>query len=309
MPLSIQDLSYAGEAAANVIVRAMTGADTIQGGHLYVRDGIRKSYTIPRLTSTGILQPRQATPTSSTGDFIIDGTVLTPEDYMIYTEFNPRDFEQHWFAAQLNPGLIDRALPATVEGVILSEVLRLHNRALETMIWQGDKTSSNTQLNYIDGYVKKLAGNASTVKVANAVALTDGNIMAKLEEVYRAIPDALIYDPSMRIYVSYKTAQIFRNAQVAQTYKGVDPTLAGVMQYAGIPVVRLAGMPNDCIVATRGSASADSNLWLGMDSTSDQNMVQMAKVQNNSELYFIKVLMKVDVQVGFYQEAILYNVG
>jgi hypothetical protein len=49
---------------------------------------------------------------------------------MIYTEFNPRDYEAHWFATQTNPTLIDRGLPASVESVVINEVLKRHDKWL-----------------------------------------------------------------------------------------------------------------------------------------------------------------------------------
>ena len=123
--LVINDTTYAGEVASQFLVKAITGADTISGGHVYVKDGIKKKYTIPRWDSNyeDFIQDRQATPISK-GSWTVDGKVLDPQDFMIYTEFNPRDFEDHWFAVQLNPKLIDRALPATVESVMVQEAMK-----------------------------------------------------------------------------------------------------------------------------------------------------------------------------------------
>ena len=39
----ISDTTYAGEAAQQFILKAITGADTINGGHVYVKDGIKKN--------------------------------------------------------------------------------------------------------------------------------------------------------------------------------------------------------------------------------------------------------------------------
>ena len=104
---TISDTTYAGEAAGQFIVRAITGNDTVQGGHVYVKDGIKKKFTIPRWDADyeDLIQDRMATPISK-GEQVIDSRTLTPADYMIYMEFNPRDFEDHWYAQQLNPTLI-----------------------------------------------------------------------------------------------------------------------------------------------------------------------------------------------------------
>ena len=71
MSYVINDTTYAGEVASQFIVKSLTGADTIAGGHVYVKDGIKKKFTIPRFDSNyeDLIQDRAATPTSS-GSFI-----------------------------------------------------------------------------------------------------------------------------------------------------------------------------------------------------------------------------------------------
>ena len=139
----ISDTTYAGEAASQFIVKAITGADTINGGHVYVKDGIKKKFTIPRfdVDYQDLIQDRQATPVSK-GTMNVTGQAITPADYMIYTEFNPRDYEDHWFATQLNETLIDRSLPYTVESVVVQEVLKRHAKYFNKIIWNGDTSLS-----------------------------------------------------------------------------------------------------------------------------------------------------------------------
>jgi hypothetical protein len=49
----------------------------------------------------------------------------------------------------------------------------------------------------------------------------------------------------------------------------------------------------------------DSNLWVGMNSVEDAKL-EMNKVQNNSELFYVKMLCKLDVQFGYTQEVVNY---
>jgi len=44
----ISDTTYAGEAASTFIVKAITSNETVQGGHIYVKDGIKKKFIIQR---------------------------------------------------------------------------------------------------------------------------------------------------------------------------------------------------------------------------------------------------------------------
>lgn len=307
MSFTISDTTYAGEAASGFIVKAITGADTISGGHVYVKDNIKKKFTIPRYDLTNIIQDRVPTPTTSSGTQTVDAKTLQPEDYMIYFEFNPRDFEDHWEAVRLNPELIDRRLPVTVESVVLQETLKQHVHYFERAIWQGDKTSGTAPYNKFDGLITKMLADSSVIDVASPTTLSAANIVTELEKAYVLIPNSLLFDPNLKIFMSYASAEFYRKAQQNQTYKGVDITSGGVMRYNGKQVVPLAGFPDDHIVIAKGSASMESNLWVGINSREDETMIKMDFVQNNSELMFVKVLMKADTNTGWGSEVVLYG--
>ncbi len=306
--LTISDTTYAGEAASAFIVKSVLGNELVQGGHAYVQDGIKKTHTIPRFTVDGIIQDRVPTPSSSVANMVVSGRSLTPADYMVYAEFNPRDFEQHWLATQLNPTLIDRRLPATVESVIIQEVLKQHNKYLGVGLLTNDTTiAAPSTRRYFDGLITRAKRDAAVPKVSSPVALTITNIGDQFQAVLDKVAPDILYDPALKFFVSYKTAQAWEQYQRTVLYKGVDMTAAGIMRFAGRTIVPLFGMPDDCILAGKGSLDMQSNLWVGMNSIDDATL-QLARVQNNSELYFIKMLMKVDTNYGFSEELALYAV-
>lgn len=309
MALTINDTTYAGTVASSFAVSAITGADTVDGGHVMLMDDVRKTFTIPTMeVAEDIIQPRSATPTGG-GTSTIGSATLTPQDFMVYLEFNPRDLEQHWQAAQLSTTLLDRQLPPTVESFVVMRTLQRLKNVIEKQIWQGNSTlNDGSSLSYYDGLIRRLSTSADTIIPSGVAALTAGNIIASMESVYQALPSALIYNPDVKFFVSYKTMQLYRTAQVAQTYKGIDPTVAGVPQYAGKKVVALAGVPNNTIVAAIGKTDFDSNLWVGYNSMSDENNIQLARLQANSEMYFLKMLLKMDTQVVFPSQAVLWTV-
>lgn len=302
----ITDTTYAGEAASQFIVKALTGADTINGGNVYVKDGIKKKFTIPRfdVDYEDIIQDRAATPTSK-GEFDVDGQVLDPADYMIYTEFNPRDYEDHWFATQLNETLIDRALPYTVESVLVQEVLKRHAKYFNKQIWNGDTTLTSIY-KYFDGFLKKAKNAADTVVVSSPTTLTVSNIQGEFLRGYQLIEDALRYDPDMKFYCSYATWDLYDQSQVNQTYKGIDTTKAGVPMFKGRKVEKIADFPDNTFFIAKGKPTMESNLWVGLNSIADEGL-QLARLQANSEKYFIKMLMKADVQIGWNNETVYYG--
>ncbi|MDF7809919.1 hypothetical protein [Hymenobacter sp. YC55] len=306
MSLTISDVSYAGEAASNFIVKSVVGNEIVSGGHAYVKDGIKKEFTIPRFQVGDVIQDRQATPTSPKGAATVDGRKLVPADYMLYDEFNPRDFEDHWFAAQLNPTLIDRRLPVTVESVIIQEYLKQHNKWLGGAILRGD-TSRTDSLKYFNGIVTRAIADAEVPKVASPVVLTVNNIAQAFRSTLNRVSADVLYEPGLKFFVSYKTAQLWEEAQQnPAALKGVDMTLAGINRFSGRTIVPLFGMPDNTILLGKGSADMGSNIWVGMNSVDDAT-VQFMKLQANSELYFIKMLMKVDTNYGYGQELALYT--
>lgn len=319
MALVINDTTYSGTYASYFWLPATFGMDTIQKGSVYVKDGIKKKYTIDRMDFSTPLQERAATPTSN-GSFTIDGRALTPQDIMIYTEFNPRNYEESFVAEQLSKTLLAREVPATVESFMMQIALNRAAEQIEQNIWMGSTTytattgtSGNGQLKFFDGFLKKMVADSAVLKVGTPVALTSANILAKLDALITlaaANKKALLSRPTrferLKFFVSVNTEQLYQAASLNLTFKGQAFNSGQAMPYKGYQIVTLAGLPDDTILFCEGLADTSSNLYLGMNSTED-NQLQLQRLQNNSELFFLKGLMKYDVQYGFSEEVFLYT--
>ncbi|MGN6416142.1 MAG: hypothetical protein ACTHMC_01530 [Pseudobacter sp.] len=326
--LEIQDTTYAGEAASFMLTRAVVGADTIQKGCIMVEDGIKKKKTIPRLDVTNIMQKRQATPTSS-GSMVVDARALEPEDSMAYLEFNPRDFEQHWFAVQMNPKLLDAELPPTAENFVMLMMMERLNEFFENGIWRSrkdydpdgagvDPTSKGAEAAdaaylYWDGLIIKALEDPNTIAVSSPVALTggaSGNIITEFQRAYQKVPKALIGkygELGLKLFISIPDQQKYENTmQLQTTFKNQDTTERGINRYNGYDVVPLAGLPENTFFWGMGKPDTTSNLWMGINSQ-DDNELKMQQLQNNSEYWFIKGLFKTDVQIGWTEELVMYT--
>lgn len=310
----IEDQTYAGEAAAQFVLPAITGADTIGGGHAYLKDGIKKKFTIPRWSAdyTQLIQTRKSTPTS-TGSMIVDGQTITPADYMIYMEFNPRDFETHWYSEEMKPALLDAQLPYNASSVVVMGVMQRHAKYFNNAIWNSSIAAPPAITNangdyifgYFNGWLQKLYNGSGTNLVAGTT-LTATNIQAQLLLCYNAIPLALRYDPAMKFFVSYNTFDLWGQWQIAQPYKGIDSTKETSDEFKGRKMVKIADFPDNTIVVAKGLATTESNLWVGINSVSDEGL-KFAPLQANSENWFVKMLMKADVNNSWYNEAVYYG--
>ena len=327
MSLIINDTTYSGTFASYFWLPATFGMDTVRKGGVYVKDGIKKKHTIGRIDFSNPLQSRQATPTSS-GSFTIDGRVLEPQDLMLYTEFNPRDFETHWLAEQLSPTLLARELPVTAENYMIQIGLNRMFEQIETGIWMGSTTytatpgsSGNGQICFFDGFLKKMVSDVAVQKVASPLPLSAAASSGSVYNIVDALnallnltainKKALLARPNryerLKFFVSINTEQIYQTfITTSLVYKGVNTTDRGINTFKGYEIVPLAGFPDDTILFAEGLPDTDSNLYVGMNSTED-NQLQLMRLQNNSELFFLKGLMKYDVQYGFSQELFLFT--
>ena len=312
----IEDTTFAGEAAAQFVLPAITGADTMNGGHAYLKDGIKKKFTIPRWSAdyTQLIQSRKATPTS-TGSMVVDGQSINPEDYMIYMEFNPRDFETHWYSQEMMPALLDAQLPYNASSVVVMGVMQRHAKYFNNAIWNSSiaappaiqNANGDFIFGYFNGWLQKISqGVNGTANFVAGTALTATNIQGEMLKCYNAIPLALRYDPNMKFFCSYGSFDLYGQSQINQTYKGIDTTEEAKPIFKGKKVVKIADFPDNTFVVAKGMATTESALWAGINSVSDEGL-KFAPLQANSENWFVKLLMKADVNAMWYNETVFYG--
>lgn len=326
--LDIQDTTWSGPAASYMITRAVVGADTIEKGCIYVEDGIRKKKTIPRIEVSGFIQKRAATPTSQ-GAVVVDGRVLTPQDLMLYYEFNPRDYEAHFYAEQLTPKLLGRDLPVTAENFMMMQTMKRLNEFFENAIHRSrvdfDPTGANVDPTtvgevagaadyfYFDGLIKKLIDTAGTsdeaLFVGTPVALTTANVRDKMTEALNLVPKALLGKfgkGGLKFVMSYADVLKYGEALRTDAYKNIRSDEKAYSQYRGYEIEMVAGLPENTFYLAIQKPDIDSNTWVGINSTED-NQLQLQRLQNNSELFFVKGLFKMDTQIGFPDQFVLYT--
>lgn len=322
--LQVLDATYAGETDLNLYVTQRTlQMDTVKEGCLMIKDDIKKQYTIPFLDITNIIQDRAAQPISQ-GNWIITGKQIVPRDYMIYTEFNPRDLEVNWQAIKLNKELIDRQLPETTNSWVIMYTLQRNIEFNEQAIWRSriafhplhgnvnpttkGQLATDSIFNKFDGLIVKILNDATTIQVAGAQVLTVNNIISQLYNSYNSVPQALLHKygiDGLRGHISYNTMKIYEEAQSELTFKSTDTTEKGIRRSKGYDLAVLAGMPDNTIIWTVSEPTPEGHFWLGLNSATDETNVKMMPVNNAGENWFLKILMKADTQIGWGTEIVI----
>ena len=97
--------------------------------------------------------------------------------------------------------------------------------------------------------------------------------------------------------MDYKSWDAYSKYVSTQTYKYTDNTQENQFRFRGKRIIPMTALPDDTIILGNFTTGVDSNLWMGVDYADAENVVQIDKLQNNSELYFFKALFKMDVNI------------
>lgn len=310
LPVITINTIYAGEVLDKLLVRATTSNELVDGGHIHLEPNVQKKFTIPRLKVGKMLQKRKEQPTEedSKGDFNVSEKYLEPQDVMAFTTFNPRSFEKFWRPFQPTGNLVFRELPPEVQNQMLEEMAKVIDFELGYEFINGEK--GDIEGKYFDGILTRIVADADVVKVPNALAIAEANIIDKLKLVVANIPKAMkkaTIKPKVKIFMSVTNAEMYDYVLTEKPYKGVDYTGMNPERFKGYKIVPLADWPDDVIVAAYASADMSSNFWAGVDYVDDAEVIQIDKLTNAGEKYFFKMLMKADTNIVFGEDIVLYD--
>lgn len=300
--LGLNTTNYTSELLEHILTLATTKNELVSKGLIMVIPGIHKAVSIPRIKSGKMLQKRKEDPQKedSKGDFTYSEQKLEPHDMMAFTIFNPRSFEFIWRAYQPKGDLVFSELPPSIQSVLLEELLKQTEKELGFLYINGEYQEGTDDSLLMNGILTQAAKDEDVVKV-----LTTGTTMlARLKELRTAIPTTLRNDPALRILMSVEDFDTYDDELTNLVVKGKDATEVNSKRYKGITIETLVDWPQGLMVATPCSMGADGNLYAAVNLQDDENVVQIDKWANASELYFFKMLMKADTNIGFGEEFI-----
>jgi hypothetical protein len=300
--LGLNTTNYSGELLEHILTLTTTRNELAEKGLIMIIPGIHKAVSIPRIKSGKMLQKRKEDPqkSDSKGDFTYSEKKLEPHDMMAFTVFNPRSFEHIWKAYQPKGDLVFSELPPNIQTVLIGELLKQTEKELGFLYINGVYAEGTNDGLLMNGILTQAALDEDVVKVATEAA----TMLGRLKELRAGIPTTLRNDPALRILMSVEDFDTYDDELTNLMVKGKDATEVNARRYKGIPIETLVDWPQGLIVATPCSMSADGNLYAAVNLQDDENVIQIDKWANASELYFFKMLMKADTNIGFGEEFI-----
>lgn len=295
MPNPNIQTAYAGEVLDHMLVRVATGNELFNKGLIHMETSIGDKFYIPRLQLSKLLQKRVSMPKSehSKGEFKIDERMLKPQDVMVYTEFNPRSFERIWKKWQPSGALVFRELSAEVQIALLNEVLKQAGTELGYHLINGRSGEGDEE--FFDGVLTRIEADPDIVRTS----CDSGSQLARLRAVWKATADKVRNHENFMFLMSASDFDAYDDELTDLHHKGTDPTATNKASFKNKRIAALTDWPDGVIVGTLCSTDTDSNLFAGCNLADDYECLQVDKVQNSGELYFIKMLLTADTQIAW----------
>lgn len=234
---------FNGALAGELFVQAFKAADTINQNAITVLPNVIGSGYLPKLSYAAGLAPYSCG-FDTTGTVTYTDKEVATKKYEIKHELCKDEFHQTFQAQQA--GLFGAAneIPATIQDGILLAMMNNMGALVDREIWQGTGVTgsfSGLLAQFVaDGDVIDIVGTASTV----------ANVQGALAAVYAAIPEEIINEQDLIIAVSPNVARNYKLSQVGNYMVGT-PVGDKTLDYIGVPMVSIAGLPSNTILAYR----------------------------------------------------------
>lgn len=330
--------SYNGEVLEDLLTYTAQGNDTYKEGLIHIKSGIQFKYTIPTVQLGKIIQDNVPTPQSTHGagagtkgglnQYTFTERYLEPQEFMVYLEFNPRDYEKYWKFAQPEGNLVFRDLDPKVQAKMLRLLMDLKNEYIGESIWCSAKggtsaakitaPSNSTEIGgenaggtmkYFDGALKRILANTASdaseeeknggqVVMAGATELTSGQqVETALNAMWKKCPKQIRKKAGLAFVCGWDVWDLYDQYLSDKQTKYSDNTEVNQYRFKGKRIVPIVGIPEHTIVLGEFTTGMNSNLWMGVDYANDTEVVKVERLQANSELYFFQMRMKMDVNI------------
>ena len=298
--------TYAGEFAGKYIAAALLSAKTLENDLITVVPNVKYKEIIQKLDVSGIVHDASCDFTTS-GSVALSERVLTPKELQVNLELCKQNFLDSWEALQLGYSAFDE-IPANFNDYLISYVGGKVAEATETSIWQGS-ASVNGEFR---GFLPALSGSAAAggagavVQSAVSGAIDSTNVIAALNGIYEAIPDAVFGKEDLLIYVGTGVAKAYQKVlgtDFANGYNNQVTVGEKPMNFNGIDLAMCPGMTASYMVAAE-----KSNLFFGTGLMSDYNEVKVLDMADLDGSQNYRVIMRYtgDTEFGIGQDIAIH---
>lgn len=302
--------SYAGEFAGKYISAALLSGETLNNGGVEIKPNVKFKEVIKKVSTDAILKDATCDfdPTST---LTLTERILQPEEFQVNLQLCKKDFRSDWEAIQMGYSTFDQ-LPPSFADFLIGHVSAKVAQKIETNIWGG----VNANAGEFDGLTVLMAADGDVNNaVTTETSFTAANIVTELGKLVDAIPNSVLYQDDLHIYVPNNVYQLYLRALGGFQSGGIGANgyenkgnnqAIGSLMFDGIKIFRAPGMPADHMVAAQ-----KSNLFFGTGLLSDLNEVKVIDMGDLDGSQNVRVVMRATagVQYGIGSDVALYTLA
>jgi len=281
--------TYAGEFAGKYVSAMLLSGNTIANGLIEVKPNIKFKEVLKRLEIDSIVA-NASCDFSDTSTVTLTEKIIEPKSLQVNLELCKTPFQSDWEAVSMGFSAHDN-LPKNFSDFFIGQLSAKIAAKTELDIWGGTAGAGS-----FDGYQTLLladAGHTGSKKIVGA-AVTPANVLEALGDVVDAIPEQLLQDEGLYVYVANNVFRSYKRALGGFQSQGTGANGVNgqgnnqdinVTMFDGIKVVAVNGLPSNRMIAT-----TKSNLFFGTGLLADHNEIKvldMADIDGSQNVRFI----------------------
>lgn len=287
---------YVAQRSDELLIKAMTESPTLR--HIGRRLGVKHKEAVNLLDSEVTFQDGSTCGFNPTGSDTFSQRIIEVKPIKVNKQWCPMDFIDVYLNQEMEIAAGRETLPA--EAKIVDSNLAAIEKRLEGIIWKGDTTLG------IDGLLKQLQSETSTIKVAPAAGATASQV---IDATYQAIPDTVFERGNVIIFVSptiYRQYIMEQNATCCANRDIINAAQESIV-FVGDSRVRIVPVPG--LIGFNGAVAAyGENLVYGTD-IADSQSVYRVWYSDDDDVFKFKVLFNAGTQVIYPDEVVLTTVA
>jgi hypothetical protein len=317
MALDLTGLTnYTKQLVRPLLTSAVIGAKTQQliMDNGIVLTGVKSSAAIPLMDTDAVFQT-DGCGYSPSGTTSFTQRTVTVGRIQVAETICPKDFEAKFTQEALRAGsnYTDFGNAEFLDAYLAKKNARIAAQ-LETAIWQGDATGATAATNKFDGLIKLIdAGSPVDANVTGFTGLTgvvstvsQSNVVACTEGIYKAIPAAVVGKGDVKIFVGYDWYRLLIMAYRALNLFSYNPQDANANSFilpgTNIEIIAVHGLNG----TGDAYAISMSNIAMAVDLEDEESNYRVWYSEDNDEIR-TKVSFKVGVNVAFTNEVVKFK--
>ena len=287
--VDIVSSSYSGEFAGKYVSAALLSGNTISNGLIEVKPNVKFKEVLKRVEIDGIVADATCD-FNDTSTVTLTERILQPKELQVNLELCKTPFQSDWEAVSMGYSAHDN-LPKTFSDYFIGQMSAKVAAKTEVDIWSGTASAGS-----FDGFATLLAADAGHTGAKKLVgeAVDASNVVTNLGTVVDAIPEQLLQNENLYIYVANNIYRAYKRALggFAAGGQGANGYMAqgnnqniDVQMFDGIKVVPVNGLASNKIIAT-----VKDNLYFGTGLLSDFNeckVIDTAAILGDKNVRFV----------------------